>query len=137
MKTAAETAKAIKAELKSKFPKTKFSVRSSNFSGGNSVDIDWVDGPTTENVNKVVKKYQYGHFNGMEDIFEYSNTRTDIPQAKYIMTCREVSQCHKDAVKAKIAADFAVDMDDQAAVFDIFNQWPDSVIGRELSKMEF
>ena len=33
---------------------------------------------------KIVSKYQYGHFDGMNDIYEYSNSREDIPQAKYI-----------------------------------------------------
>ncbi len=89
--TAANCSTAIKAELSTLFPLVKFSVKSSNFSGGNSVRIEWVDGPTTETVENTTSKYQYGSFNGMEDIYEYSNSREDIPQAKYVQETREMS----------------------------------------------
>lgn len=82
--SAANCAQAIREELKAVFPGIKFTVKSDNFSGGNSVSIGWVDGPTTQEVAKITGKYQYGHFNGMEDIYEYSNRRDDLPQAKYV-----------------------------------------------------
>ncbi len=85
---AALTAKAIKKELKKAFPTIKFSVKSSNFSMGDSVDISWNLGPHTDQVDKIVNKYQYGHFDGMTDYYEYSNKRDDIPQAKYVSTQR-------------------------------------------------
>jgi hypothetical protein len=28
--------------------------------------------------------YQYGHFNGMEDIYEYSSMIPDLPQVKFV-----------------------------------------------------
>jgi len=55
------------------------------------VDINWTDGPTDDQVNKITKKYQYGHFDGMIDCYEYSNNREDIPQAKFVMCSRELS----------------------------------------------
>lgn len=79
---------AIKAELTAAFPDIKFSVRSESFSGGNSVHIGWTDGPTTRQVEAISGKYQYGHFNGMEDIYESTNSRDDIPQAKYVSESR-------------------------------------------------
>jgi len=98
MKTrSALTAKAIKNELKKHFPGIKFSVRSDNFAGGNSVDIEWADGPTVNEVEKFTNKYEYGHFDGMVDMYEYSNSRNDIPQVKYVMTDRQMSdQTRKD-----------------------------------------
>jgi hypothetical protein len=90
--TAANCSAAIKEELKKVFPGVKFNVTSSNFSGGNSVDVRWNDGPTEDQVNSIIKKYQYGSFNGMEDIYEYSNTREDIPQAKYVHGQRSMSE---------------------------------------------
>lgn len=60
----------IRAELKRAFPGVKFSVRSETFSGGDSIDIAWELGPTTEVVKAITDKYQEGHFNGMEDIYE-------------------------------------------------------------------
>jgi hypothetical protein len=87
----AATAKAIREELKKAFPKIKFSVKSESFSMGNSVHINWFDGLTTKEVESITNKYQYGHFNGMEDIYENTNSRDDIPQAKYVSCSRSMS----------------------------------------------
>lgn len=62
-------AKNIRAELKAAFPDTKFSVRSDY----NSIDIHWDLGPTTAQVEAITGKYQEGHFNGMEDIYEHDH----------------------------------------------------------------
>lgn len=88
---AANCAGAIKEELKKLFPGVKFSVKSSNFAGGDSVDVSWEDGPTTEQVNNIINKYQYGHFDGMTDMYEYTNRRDDIPQSKYVHSSRSMS----------------------------------------------
>src|SRR5437868_14760948 len=72
MHTGSEVSKQIKKELKATWPKLKFSVRYDSFSGGDSVHIGWNFGPTTDQVDDVVRKYQYGRFNGMEDIYEYN-----------------------------------------------------------------
>jgi conjugative element/phage-associated large polyvalent protein len=86
-----KAAKLIRQELKKDFPKTKFSVTSNAYSMGNSIRISWINGPTTDYVNSITKKYQYGHFDGMTDCYEYSNTRKDIPQAKFVQTSREIT----------------------------------------------
>ena len=83
---------AIKEELQKTFPNIKFSVRSESFSMGDSVHISWADGVTAEQVKSISSKYQYGHFNGMEDIYESSNRREDIPQAKYVSESRNMSK---------------------------------------------
>lgn len=88
----AAAASAIKAELTAAFPGVKFSVKSDSFSGGNSVHIDWTDGPAVADVQNISSKYQYGHFNGMEDIYENTNDRDDIPQAKYVSEHRHQSE---------------------------------------------
>lgn len=89
---AAQCAAAIKMELKVAFCATKFSVRSDIFAGGDAVDIDYTDGVCIEKVINITEKYQCGHFNGMNDIYEYSNKRTDLPQAKYVHAHREISK---------------------------------------------
>ncbi len=86
--------KNIRRELKDAFPETKFSVRSSSYSGGDSIDINWTDGLTSEEVEKITDKYQQGSFNGMEDIYEYSkaNVWPDVfGGAKYVMCQRHYS----------------------------------------------
>lgn len=90
--TAANCAKAVREELKLKFPYCKFSVTSDNFSGGNAVRISWENGPTDEQVSNIVNRYEYGHFDGMEDVYKYSNTIENLPQVKYITTSRTISE---------------------------------------------
>ncbi len=65
-------AKNIRAELKKAFPKIKFSVRKSSYDAIN-VTIPKGAGVTSKEVETVVTdKYEAGHFNGMQDIYEYS-----------------------------------------------------------------
>ena len=35
-------------------------------------------------VTEFADQYQYGHFSGMEDIYEYSSKVADLPQVKYV-----------------------------------------------------
>jgi len=61
----------IRRELKKAFPGTKFNVRFRTFSGGDSIDVSWVDGPATPRVNAIIGKYEYGHFDGMTDSYNH------------------------------------------------------------------
>jgi len=88
----AAAAKAIRAELAATFPGIKFSVTSETYSMGNSVSIDWTDGPTVKEVEQFTSKYQYGHFDGMTDMYEHTNSRDDIPQVKYVKEHRSQSE---------------------------------------------
>ena len=87
----AQAAKAIKKELKERWPNVNWRIRSSIFSGGTSVYIRWIDGPTQDEVRQIVGKYQYGYFDGMEDLYKITNRRNDIPQVKYVQLERELS----------------------------------------------
>lgn len=98
----AGAAASIKAELKKQFPFTKFSVKSEGYSMGDSVRIYWTDGPQVDSVEKISSKYQYGSFNGMEDIYEYTNNREDIPQAKYVFEDRTLSDELTELVKVEL-----------------------------------
>ena len=101
----AMAASTIRTELKSVYPNTKFEVKSDCFSGGDAVRVAWIDGPTVEMLDNVVSKYQYGHFNGMEDIYVMSNNRNDIPQTKYVSTSRTMSQETRDLISKDIVSD--------------------------------
>lgn len=92
-------AQAIKKELKIVFPWVKFSCVYDSFSMGDSVHISWENWPTEMEVKKIVWKYQYGSFNSYEDIYEITNRRNDIPQAKYIQTRRELSEENSEKIK--------------------------------------
>ena len=88
MTESAQVARIIRNELKARFPGVKFSVKSSIFSGGDSVDISYVMEnrfyPTEKTIYSIVNKYQAGTFNGSEDVYEYTN-KTEGVTVKYVM----------------------------------------------------
>lgn len=95
----AACAAAIKQELTALYPHIKFSVKSESFSMGDSVDVSYTDGPASAEIDGIIKKYQYGHFNGMDDLYENTNSRDDIPQSKYVSCRREMSKEVEEAIK--------------------------------------
>lgn len=86
-------AKNIRKLLKSNFPGTKFKVKTSRFSMGDSVTVSWeldkyLDKcPDYDAVDKIIKVFREGDYNGREDLFE--STENDMHKygsAKYIST---------------------------------------------------
>lgn len=135
---AALAAKAIKSELKIAFPQIKFSVKSENFAGGDAVRIHYTDGVPTKVVEKITNKYQSGSFDGMTDMYEYTNSREDIPQAKYVQVYRDVSPEAKAKVKQDIATKFGIqNPGDEQEWQKVFRCWSDQVVWRELENMTF
>lgn len=63
-----DTAKLVRQALKAAFPGVKFSVRSSSYAGGASIDVGWTDGPQQAEVDNVVKRYAGADFDGMIDL---------------------------------------------------------------------
>lgn len=134
MKTeSALCAKAIKTELTKLYPAVKFSVSSDNYSMGNAVRINYTDGPTTDEIEKITDKYQYGHFDGMTDYYDNSNVRNDIPQAKYITVSRDMSEPTKQTIIQKLSAIWqGFDYDSYLADH---NCWGYTLARREFIKM--
>ena len=66
--TCAETAKLVRAALAKNFPGVKFSVRSDVYSGGASIHVRWVLGPTTKEVDAIAGQYGSASFDGMIDM---------------------------------------------------------------------
>lgn len=90
-----DTAKILRGVLKGAFPGVKFSVRSESYSGGASINIQWVDGPITSAVDEVMKPYAGATFDGMIDLKSsvtamYQGRRVRFG-ADYIFTYREHS----------------------------------------------
>lgn len=67
----AETAKLVRQALKLAFPGVKFSVKSSVYTGGASIDVGWTDGPAEKRVEAVTNAYRGGDFDGMIDLQIY------------------------------------------------------------------
>lgn len=86
-------AKNIRTQLKARWPHVKFSVRTDRFSGGDSIDVKWTDGPTTAQVDAIIGRYKAGTFDGMTDSYEYKNDAwiDAFGDAKYVHSSREIS----------------------------------------------
>lgn len=63
----ADTAKLIRQALKESFKGIKFTVRSSIYSGGASINIGWTDGPNAAQVEAVAKRFSGAYFDGQQD----------------------------------------------------------------------
>lgn len=82
--------KNIRAELKKHFPKTKFSVRKQYYS---TYHVSWSDGPTVEEVESIINKYETSRFDSYTD-YHYSDTspfNVVYGGADYVFTHRDYS----------------------------------------------
>ncbi|NWJ46501.1 MAG: hypothetical protein HXX08_11530 [Chloroflexi bacterium] len=86
LSTAAQAAKLIRADMKSEYPDLKVRVTCHNFAGGDSITVEFYDQPpeVEEAIKKLLHKYEFGHFDGMTDMYEYSNWNDALPQTKYL-----------------------------------------------------
>lgn len=74
----ANGSKQMKKELSEKFPGIKFSVRYESYSGGDSIRASWNFGPTTDEADIIIDKFQYGKFDGMTDSYTHDKDRTKL-----------------------------------------------------------
>jgi len=118
----ARAAKAIRAILKKHGAKGK--VGSSTYAGGTSVYVDLIN-PTPEQyetINTEANKFQYGHFDGMTDMYNYTNSCEDIPQVRFVLVqveyTEDVQQRAWDVVRAKF-----YQMDDAPASVNDSYRW--------------
>jgi hypothetical protein len=95
---AAEVAKLVRSELKSAYPNTKFSVKTSRYSGGSSIRVHWIDGPTTKEVEKIVGYMHGASFDGMIDLQSYHDT-TDPKTGEIIHYGNNYIFCERDYSK--------------------------------------
>lgn len=115
--SAAETAKLVRAALKRNFPGVKFSVKSETYSGGASINVYWIDGPTRKQVEAVTGNYAGGRFDGGIDL-AYSVTHYLMPDGSAIVAQSPGSagsggrdqslkqfKPHPDAVRVQFSAD--------------------------------
>lgn len=136
----AETAKLVRAALRESFPGVRFSVRSSVYSGGASITINYVNGPTYDAVKSVVAMFEGAYFDGMTDYQGYNYNSLDGVEtsfgANYIFVNREMTldvmqpavqaACEyyglqmptiKDGCRGAYIADF-IDYNDQRRIMD-------------------
>lgn len=82
----ANVAKRIREDLKRLYPGIKFRVTSKNYTGGDSVRVEYLDFLPDKELEKRFNIYQRGHFNGYEDIYENGPDRHEIDQNGNIKT---------------------------------------------------
>ena len=105
----AETAKLVRGALKENFPSQKFSVRSSTYSMGASIDVSWTNGVAHDEVNKIIKQFAGAGFDGMID-YKYYYNHWMMPDGSLILASKEGSEInvkpHPDAKKVSFGADY-------------------------------
>ena len=110
--SAADTAKLVRKALKALWPAVKFSVRTSTYSGGASIDVGWTDGPTPKEVEAITSRFEGASFDGMIDLkthhtTEYQGERVHF-MADYIFTNRKHGVAAYQAAVDRLAERYGV-----------------------------
>lgn len=111
----AKTAKLIREILKREYPDVKFSVTSDNFANGDSVDISWVDGMPSKDIDSFARQFEYGSFDGMTDCYNYDNKR-EHPQAKYVHAKRGISTEKTAIIQEQLASLMGIENSPDAVI---------------------
>lgn len=103
----AETAKLLRLALKESFPGQKFSVRSSVYSGGASIHVKWLDGPTSKTVEPILNAFKASYFDGMIDyqgsIYHTLDGKPVSFGSSFVFGERRLTKPMAEAVAAKVA----------------------------------
>ena len=123
----AKVAANLRVELKRKFPGVKFSVRSKEFSGGDDINVEWCDGPTTEIVHLVTAKYE----NHVTDIsgdyrdYEPGAFNEVFGGTKYLFCQRHMSDATEATLYAEIGVKWTRETDaERQRIFRAFQNTP-------------
>jgi hypothetical protein len=76
------------------------SAKSQSYSGGSSVSLYVTDVRPAmfATLEQEGERYVYGHFDGMQDLYEYKKDREDLPMVSYVFVENEIS----DALRQQI-----------------------------------
>lgn len=102
--THATAAQAIRKELKKHG--INASVRSDSYSMGSSVRVriqQDITPAAKKEIEAFCNQFQYGHFDGMTDCYEYSNRNDSLPQVKFVFVEVDYSDEIKQAAKDYIS----------------------------------
>lgn len=93
-----DVAKLVRAKLKATYPTVKFSVKSERYAGGSSIDVSWVDGPTTKETEALIGMYHGATFDGMIDLKSHHDT-TDPDTGELVHYGNDYIFCHRSYSK--------------------------------------
>lgn len=125
----ARAASQIRRLLKKLYPSTKWAVTSSGFAGGNGVRISWEGGPTEKEVEEITSPYQLGEFN-RRGVYDYTNSRPDLPQVKYVIFQREQSKQTREALIGEFEEKWGITFNNRD---DFHRKW----VGRKFEETAF
>jgi len=76
------------------------SVRGQSYAGGSSINIHVEDmqPAALQALERFARQFEYGSFNGMEDIYEYNNVNDDLPQVSYVFVNNNISNGLRQAI---------------------------------------
>jgi hypothetical protein len=107
--TCARTAKFVRQALKESFPGAKFYVNSHTYSGGASIRVRWVDGPSTMQVKKITARFAGSYFDGSIDYqgrnFHSMDGRPVLFGANFVFTDREYSDAAISIARRQVMRD--------------------------------
>ncbi|MCX3307495.1 hypothetical protein ORN12_00465 [Pantoea vagans] len=120
----------IRKELKAKFPGVKFSVRKCSY---DSVSVNWIDGPTEEDVKAVTDKYKDSYFDGMQDMSVScaSPFNRIYGGVGYVFTERDYSDGMKQKVVDMVSKKFSSSLDGEEITLARFNAGELYKVGRD------
>jgi hypothetical protein len=109
--TTKESVAQVRTTLKAAFPAVKFSVTNNKGTTFTSATVSWIDGPTTQEVDEVVRKFE------TTKLDSYTDTRDQVPgtigNLDAVLTCRTYSEEVTNEVNAKmVKATGAADLND-------------------------
>lgn len=114
---AAELAKWMRSDLKRSFPSVTFRVRSKSYSGGSSVNVSWIDGPTTAQVERIIGVYERRTFDGQTDStgnrgeFQLPSGET-VKASSFVFCNRELSAAARERLIAAYSSRFGSPVND-------------------------
>lgn len=115
-------------------------VNADSYAGGNSVNIYVEDMPPVayQVLDDYAGRYQYGNFDGMQDLYEYSNVNRDIPQVKYVFVNNRISDEMRQRIWDFVVGYYngmmgaPVNASDAGMYYnENFRLWGDNIIYRE------
>jgi len=119
----ADTAKLVRAALREAFPGTKFSVRSKSYSGGASINVDWIDGPNASQVDAITFPFRGASFDPMQDLKTSTSAVLDGEAvhfaADFIFCCRNYSDEAVARAIARVGADATVEQFRRGQLWDV------------------
>jgi len=133
----AKCAAAIRAELKKAYPDLIFRCTSECFAGGDAVRVVYVDQPWERHkeIQDLLAKYEYGHFDGMTDCYYMSNRREDIPQVRFLNVDNDMSDAKRQEIYDRVRAKMEGGQDlperyEDAHYKDLQGQWVSTWVWR-------